>query len=62
MSHYITRIDEYSFYKEDESLVVRDETDDSYELRDEWPDGWGVEDDNIVEKVHEEYYYIVKTN
>jgi hypothetical protein len=34
--------------------------DDEYEFRDEWPEDWGVTDEDLGTKIHEEYYFLVQ--
>jgi hypothetical protein len=57
---YIIRFSEYTFYKEADELVVKRIDDDEYELRDEWPDNWGVIDEDLGTKIHEKYYSLVQ--
>jgi hypothetical protein len=57
---YIIRFNEYTFYKEADELVVKHMNDDEYEFRDEWPEDWGVTDEDLGTKIHEEYYFLVQ--
>jgi hypothetical protein len=53
---YLTRITHFTFYKEGDELVVQSERDDVFEVRHDWPDGWSVRDEDLFEKLHENYY------
>lgn len=53
---YLTRLGYFTFEKEGDELVITSERDPSFEERHDWNDEWTVTDEDLVRKLHDEYY------
>lgn len=51
MAYYITRMNEFRFYKSVDELVVTSEIDKSFEVRIKWNDEWSMTDEDLHDKV-----------
>jgi hypothetical protein len=58
---YITRLHHFKFAKESDELVVTSERDPSFEKRYDWPEGWSIDDEDLVPKIHAEHYVNIRS-